>query len=83
MGEKGHNQGLLGAVGDGPGEGWLDAEGYHLHCRMKSPTARTLEELTQEYRRQIRNSEIWDYMVKHYGREKAEEMLKGFRVELR
>ena len=81
--EKGHNKRGLGARGAMLGDGWLDDEGFHVVRPVKEPTREALEELTQEYRRHVRNSEIWEYMVKHFGEEKAEEMLKEFRVELR
>jgi hypothetical protein len=39
--------------------------------------------MTEEYQNKIRNSPIWNQMVKKYGKEKAEELLKQCRAELR
>jgi len=37
----------------------------------------------EEYQKQIRNSPLWDTMVEQFGEDKAREMLKEFRCELR
>jgi len=39
--------------------------------------------MTQLYQEQIRNSPLWDEMVREFGPEKAEELLREFRAELR
>jgi len=46
------------------------------------PTAEQLKRMTQAYQKQIRNSALWDMMVKQFGNEKAEEMVKRFQVKL-
>lgn len=47
------------------------------------PSSEQLEKMTEEYQNKIRNSPIWNQMVKKYGKEKAEELLKQCRAELR
>jgi len=67
-----------------PFPSWFDQEGQ-LHCLvpMRDSSPEVLEEMTRRYRAGIRNSEIWDDMVRRFGEKKAEELLDGFRVELR
>lgn len=62
---------------------WMDEEGLHVMKEGEEPSEEELAEMTKEYQRQIRKSPMWKDMVKIYGREQAEEVLKGFRVELR
>lgn len=62
---------------------WQDGDGTHFMMPGTPPTPEMLEELTKEYQKQIRNSPLWDEMVKQYGRDKAEEILKECRAELR
>jgi hypothetical protein len=38
--------------------------------------------MTAEFQRNIRNSPMWDDMVRQYGREKAEELLKKCRASV-
>lgn len=42
-----------------------------------------LETMSRTYQDQIRHSPLWDTMVAEFGAEKAESMLKEFKVELR
>ncbi len=39
--------------------------------------------MTEEYRKRIRNSPIRDEVVREVGEEEVEELLKGFRVDIR
>jgi len=39
--------------------------------------------MTRAYQENIRKSPLWDMMVEQFGPEKAEELLKECRVELR
>jgi hypothetical protein len=54
-------------------------------CRVpcRPPTPEMLEQMSRVYQEKIRKSPLWKQMVKQYGQEKAEELLKAFRVELR
>jgi len=62
---------------------WQDSEGLHSLMPGQPPSEEKLAEITAAYQKNIRNSEIFTLMVKQYGKEKAEEMLKEFKVELR
>jgi hypothetical protein len=48
-----------------------------------SPPPGMDEELTAAFQRNIRNSPIWNLMVQEFGEEKAEELLKEFKAEIR
>lgn len=39
--------------------------------------------MTKEYQKKILNSPIWDEIVKKYGKEEAEKLLKEFKAEIR
>ena len=41
------------------------------------------ERMTEEYQKNIKNGPMWEKMVKKYGEEKAEEMLKEFQVQIK
>ena len=62
---------------------WQEGDGTHFMIPGTPPTPEMLEEMTREYQKQIRNSPLWDEMVKQYGLHKAEEILKECRAELR
>ncbi len=57
-------------------------EGIHAVGFGAPPTASEIEAMTQEYQNQIRNSPLWDQMVKQLGEEKALELLKECRVKV-
>lgn len=60
-------------------------EGGEVHSLVAGapPSKEKLEEMTRVYQENIRNSPLWDMMVSQFGLEKAEELIKEFRVELR
>ena len=43
----------------------------------------TLDDMTRLYQQNIRKSALWDEMVKEFGEEEAERILRKFRVEIR
>jgi len=47
------------------------------------PSIEEQEQLTKDYQRNIRKSPLWKRMVSEYGKEKAEQMLKAFQIEVR
>jgi hypothetical protein len=50
----------------------------------KTPTIREFSDLlTQNFQKEIRNSEFWDQMVKQFGKERAEEILKECKAEVK
>jgi hypothetical protein len=62
---------------------WPEKDGIHYLVPGSPPTPKMLEEMTKQYQENIRNSPLWGMMVKQFGREKAEELLKACRAELR
>jgi len=42
-----------------------------------------LDEMTRAYQQKIRKSPLWEEMVREFGEERAERLLKEFRVEIR
>jgi hypothetical protein len=65
------------------GVSWMGSDGVHAVMPGPAPSAKRLDDMTQEYQAQIRRSPLWAEIVKAYGEAQAEEILKGFRVELR
>ena len=61
---------------------WLEGNEMHTIIPGEAPSEAQLEEMTREYQRQIRNSPLFEMMVKEYGKEKAEELLKEYRMKL-
>ena len=41
------------------------------------------ERLTENFQKELRNSEIWDQMVAEFGEEKAEQILKECKAEVK
>jgi len=39
--------------------------------------------MTKNFQKEIRNSEIWDQMVAQFGEQKAHQLLKGCKAELK
>lgn len=62
---------------------WSDDDGIHFVAPGSAPSPEQLDKMTKEYQKKIRNSSLWDEMVKKYGREEAEKMLKNFKAEIR
>ena len=61
----------------------MGEDGLHVLSPGTAPSAQQLREATEKYQKNIRNSPIWDAMIKEFGEDRAEEMLKEFRVELK
>ena len=61
----------------------IDEDGMHFLLPGTPPDQETLDRLSMLYQQQIRNSPLWDEMVREFGAEKAEEMLREFRAEVR
>jgi hypothetical protein len=62
---------------------WAEDDGIHFINQGPAPSPERLAEMTKEYQKRIRNSPLWDEMVNKFGKEKAEEMLKECKAELR
>lgn len=41
------------------------------------------ERMTENFQKEIRNSEVWDQMVAEFGEEKVEKILKGCKAEVK
>lgn len=61
---------------------WFEGDEMHSLIPGEAPNKEQLEEMTREYQRQIRKSPLFKKMVSQYGKEKAEELLKEFKVKL-
>ena len=61
---------------------WMAEDGIHMAAPGSPPSPEQLERMTQAYQKRIRNSPVWKMMVKEFGEQKAEEMLKEFQVKL-
>ena len=62
-------------------------KGKRLRLRKKSekndlPKAFS-EKLTENFQKELRNSEIWDQMVAEFGEEKAEQILRECKADLK
>ncbi len=62
---------------------WTDDDGLHTMVPGEAPTPEQLLEMSRVYQQKIRSSPLWQEMVDEFGPEKAEAMLKDFRVQLR
>ncbi len=62
---------------------WTDQEGTHVVSEGTKPTNSEIERMTKEYQNQVRNSPMWDEMVNEFGKEKAEELLREFKAEVK
>ena len=60
-----------------------DSEGLHSIMPGEPPSEEKLAEMTAAYQKNIRNSPLFKEMVKQFGKEKAEKLLKECKVELR
>ena len=73
--------GTSGSQAELPTFQWMDDDGMHMMAPGLAPTPEALQKMTGEYQKRIRNSPVWDAMVKEFGQKKAEEMLKEFQVK--
>ncbi|MEN8180827.1 MAG: SEC-C metal-binding domain-containing protein [Pseudomonadota bacterium] len=64
-------------------EPWMDEEGMHILGKGASPSPEEQERMTNEYQKKIKKSPMWEMMVREYGEEKAEVMLKEFQVQVK
>ena len=68
--------------GNLPGSMWMEQDGMHALI-PDDGLPPDLEALSRSYQDKIRKSALWDTMVAEYGLEKAEQLLKEFKVELK
>lgn len=61
----------------------LEGDGLHVLLPGTPPSSEMLDEMTGSYQQKIRESPLWDEMVREFGEEEAERLLREFRVEIR
>ena len=59
-----------------PSFSWLENDGFHFAAPGPQLSPEQLKKMTKEYQKQIRNSPMWDEMVRKFGKDKAEELLR-------
>jgi hypothetical protein len=62
---------------------WMESDGIHIIEEGLPPTPDSLSAATKIYQENIRNSPLWDEMVKKFGEDEAERLLTQFRVKMR
>ena len=68
---------------------WFESDGLHAlvpgvpGTPAAPPSPEALDEASRLYQESIRNSPLWDEMVRQFGEKKAERLLLEFRVEVR
>lgn len=62
---------------------WLEDDGIHALLPGEDPAPEELEALSRRYQEEIRQSPLWDKMLKEYGPREAERILLKCRVEVR
>lgn len=62
---------------------WAEEDGIHVVSPDGPSTPEDLEKASQIFQEKIRSSPMWAQMVELYGKDKAEELLKQCRAELR
>jgi hypothetical protein len=61
---------------------WTDNGEMHGLIPGERPSEAQIEMMTRKYQEEIRKSPIWDEMVREYGKDKAEELLKECRIKI-
>lgn len=61
---------------------WMDNDGVHLLAQGTPPSPDQLDAMTKQFQESIRNSPMWDDMVRQFGKKKAEELLLQCRANL-
>ena len=62
---------------------YLKRDEFHAFAPGNAPSPETLGDMTRRYQQNIRESALWDEMVREFGEEEAERILRKFRVEIR
>ena len=61
----------------------LERDELYAFVPGSAPSAEMLDDMTRRYQQKIRESPLWDEMVREFGAEEAERILRKFRVEIR
>ena len=63
---------------------WMEEDGsMHAILPGDAPTPEEMDVLTRKYQEGIRQSPLWDKMLKEYGHEEAERLLLLCKAEVR
>jgi hypothetical protein len=62
---------------------WMEGDGLHAILPGDAPTPGEMDVLTRKYQEGIRQSPLWDRMLKEYGPEEAERLLLLCKAEVR
>ena len=62
---------------------WMEEDGMHAILPGDAPAPEEMEVLTRKYQEGIRQSPLWDKMLKEYGSEEAERLLLLCKAEVR
>jgi len=62
---------------------WFDSAGLHALVPGAAPSPEALEQASRLYQQSIRNSPLWDEMVRQFGEQEAVRLLLQFQVEVR
>ena len=65
------------------GLSWMERDGIHALLPGNKPSELQLEKMTETYQRELRKSPLFKKWIKQHGKQKAVEMLKECRVEVR
>ena len=65
------------------GSTWLDQEGMHAVLPGSAPSPAMLEQMTEQYQQAIRQSPMWDEMVRQFGEKRAKELLEQCTAKLK
>ena len=65
-----------------PGLSWHDEEGIHFIAPGELQPGGE-KRLSENFQKQIRNSPLWGQMVSEFGEEKAAELLKQFKAQIK
>lgn len=69
--------------GRAPAASWMDNDGIHVVAPGEKPSKERLDEITQNFQENLRNSPLWDELVKKVGADEARKILKQCKAELR
>jgi len=65
------------------GLSWMEGDGLHALIPAEKPSEAQIQKITEQYQREIRKSPLFKEWVKQFGKQKAAEMLKECRFEVR
>jgi len=71
----------MSGVTSTPPHHFADEEGVHVIGKGEKPNPEQIEMMEKAYQSRVRNSPLWNEMIEQYGLEKAEELLKEFKVK--